>query len=183
MRIITGSARGRKLNTLEGLDVRPTPDKVKEALFNIIQFDIEGRHFLDLFAGSGQIGLEALSRGAKDCVFIDASKKSVAVIEENIAHCGFENQSKVVNADSVMYIRRTMEKFDVAFLDPPYRKGLLQEALPYVADRMNEGGTIICEHPIDEEVPDEAGDFKRFRDYKYGKIILTSYKLADNGEE
>ncbi len=180
MRIITGSARGRKLNTLEGLDVRPTPDKVKEALFNIIQFDVEGRRFLDLFAGSGQIGLEALSRGAKDCVFIDASKKSAAVIEENIAHCGFESQSKLVNADSIMYIRRTLEKFDVAFLDPPYRKGLLQEALPIVAEKMNEGGIIVCEHPYDEEVPEDLGAFKKFRDYKYGKIVLTSYKLSED---
>ncbi len=180
MRIITGSARGRKLNTLEGLDVRPTPDKVKEALFNIIQFDIEGRRFLDLFAGSGQIGLEALSRGAKDCVFIDASKKSAGVIEENIAHCGFQSQSKLVNADSIMYIRRTLEKFDVAFLDPPYRKGLLQEALPIVAEKMNEGGIIVCEHPYDEAVPEDLGAFKKYRDYKYGKIVLTSYKSAQN---
>lgn len=179
MRIITGSARGRKLITLEGMEVRPTPDKIKESLFNIIQFYIEGRNFLDLFAGSGQIGLEALSRGAKMAVFVDASKKSIGVIEENIETCGFQNQSKVVNADSVMYIKRSPDKFDVAFLDPPYRKGLIEEALPFVAEKMNPGGTIICEHPIDEEVPEEAGSFKKLKDYKYGKIILTTYRQAD----
>ncbi|MDO4458799.1 MAG: 16S rRNA (guanine(966)-N(2))-methyltransferase RsmD [Clostridia bacterium] len=179
MRIITGTARGRKLITLEGMDVRPTPDKIKESLFNIIQFDIPGRKFLDLFAGSGQIGLEALSRGAESCVFVDASKRSIDIIEKNIATCGFENESKVVNAESVMYIRRTPDMFDIAFLDPPYRQGLIEQVLPQVAERMNKGGTIICEHPVDEEIPEEAGSFRKFREYKYGKIILTTYKSAE----
>jgi 16S rRNA (guanine966-N2)-methyltransferase len=183
MRIITGSARGKKLVTLEGVDVRPTPDRVKEALFNILQFGIEGRSFLDLFAGSGQIGLEAISRGAESTVFVDMSKKSVSVIEQNVSSTGFGSKSKVVNADSVMYIKRTSEKFDVAFLDPPYRSGLLQEALPFTAEAMNPGGIIICEHPRDEELPECAGDFCKLKEYRYGKIILTSYRRKDAGNE
>ncbi len=176
MRIITGRARGKKLVTLEGKDVRPTSDKIKESLFNILQFNIEGRVFLDLFAGSGQIGLEAISRGAEKAVFVDSSKKSIAVIEQNVQHTGFTAESKVVNADSLMYIRHTAEKFDVAYVDPPYKTGILQEVLPYVAEAMNEGGIIVCEHPVDEEVPEEVGEFAKLKDYKYGKIILTSYR-------
>lgn len=176
MRIITGRARGKKLVTLEGKDVRPTSDKIKESLFNILQFNIEGRIFLDLFAGSGQIGLEAISRGAEKAVFVDSSKKSIAVIEQNVQHTGFTAESKVVNADSLMYIRHTAEKFDVAFIDPPYKTGILQEVLPYVAEAMNEGGIIVCEHPADEEVPEDLGEFVKLKDYKYGKIILTSYR-------
>ena len=174
MRIITGRARGKKLVTLEGKDVRPTSDKIKESLFNILQFNIEGRVFLDLFAGSGQIGLEAISRGAEKAVFVDSSKKSIAVIEQNVQHTGFTAESKVVNADSLMYIRHTAEKFDVAYVDPPYKTGILQEVLPYVAEAMNEGGIIVCEHPV--EVPEEIGEFAKLKDYKYGKIILTSYR-------
>lgn len=176
MRIITGRARGKKLVTLEGKDVRPTSDKIKESLFNILQFNIEGRVFLDLFAGSGQIGLEAISRGAEKAVFVDSSKKSIAVIEQNVQHTGFTAESKVVNADSLMYIRHTAEKFDVAYVDPPYKTGILQEVLPYVAEAMNEGGIIVCEHPVDEEVPEEIGEFAKLKDYKYGKIILTAYR-------
>lgn len=184
MRIITGSARGRKLLTLSGDDVRPTPDRVKEALFNILQFGIEGRSFLDLFAGSGQIGLEAISRGADSAVFVDASKKSVSVIEKNIMSTELAPQARVVNADSVMYAKRTADRFDVAFLDPPYRTGLLQEALPLVAEVMNPGGVIICEHPIDETLPENAADFVKVKDYRYGKIILTSYRRGTTeGEE
>lgn len=176
MRIITGRARGKRLVTLEGKDVRPTSDKIKESLFNILQFNIEGRAFLDLFAGSGQIGLEAISRGAEKAVFVDSSKKSIAVIEENVRNCGFAAESKVVNADSLMYIRHCAETFDVAFIDPPYRTGILQEVLPYVAEAMNEGGIIVCEHPADEAVPEEIGEFRKLKDYRYGKITLTSYR-------
>lgn len=175
MRIITGSARGRKLYSLEGNDVRPTTDRVKESLFNILQFAVEGRAFLDLFAGSGQIGLEAISRGAESCVFVDASKKSAAVIEKNIEATGFSEKSKLINADSTVYIKHTAEKFDIAFLDPPYRMGLIAETLPFVAEAMNPGGIIICEHPTDDPVPEKAGSFVKKKDYRYGKILLTSY--------
>ena len=98
------------------------------------------------------------------------------MIEENVKNTGFTAESKVVNADSLMYIRHCPETFDVAFIDPPYRTGILQEVLPYVAEAMNEGGIIICEHPVDEAVPEELGEFKKHKDYKYGKIILTSYR-------
>ena len=170
MRIITGSARGRRLLTLEGEDVRPTTERVKEALFSILQFQIEGRRVLDLFAGSGQLGLEALSRGAREAVFVDAGKEPISIVEKNLANTGLGEHAKVL---------RRNDPFDIAFLDPPYRTGLLQKALPMTAAIMNKGGVIVCEHPVDEEVPDTAGDFERKRDYRYGKILLTVYRHRD----
>lgn len=176
MRIITGSCRGRKLRTLEGQAVRPTPDRIKEALFNILQFDVEGRVFLDLFAGSGQIGLEALSRGAARAVFVDQAKASCAVVAENVKTTGFEEQAQIVNADYAAFLLRGAGPFDIAFLDPPYRTGILEKALSAVAPQMSRGGIVICEHPADEVLPDAAGGFVRTREYRYGKILLTAYR-------
>ena len=176
MRIITGSKRGKKLVTLEGEQVRPTTDRVKESLFNILQFQLEGRKFLDLFAGSGQIGLEALSRGAALCVFVDSAKESIRVVEKNIQSTGLGDRAKVVG-------RGSREMFDIAFLDPPYRTGLLEQALPLVAQRMNPGGVILCEHPKDEALPEAAGAFRLHKTYRYGKIMLTSYRQPVEGED
>lgn len=177
MRIITGSKRGKKLAALEGEQVRPTTDRVKEALFNILQFTIEGRRFLDLFAGSGQIGLEALSRGAAEAVFVDSLRDSIRVVEQNVKAAGFEDRSRIVQADFAAFLRGNREKFDIAFLDPPYNTGLLEQALPMAAEHMNPGGLILCEHPRQEELPEQAGSFSKFRSYRYGKIALTSYRL------
>ena len=104
MRVITGIAKGRRLITLEGEDIRPTADKVKGAIFNSIQFDIEGRCVLDLFAGSGQLGIEALSRGADKAVFIDLSRKAVQVVTENLEHCNLKDKATVFNGDSLSYL-------------------------------------------------------------------------------
>lgn len=179
MRVITGIARGRRLITLEGEDVRPTTDKVKEALFSIIQFEIEGRKVLDLFAGSGQLGIEALSRGAKSAVFVDLSRKSVEVIKKNLESTGLSKNAIVLNTDSISFAATRAEKYDIAFLDPPYRTGLLQKALPLVTDIMNEGGAIICEAPFEEEMPERVGDFSRVKEYKYGKIKLVTYRFEE----
>ncbi len=175
MRIISGTMRGKKLITLEGDAVRPTSDRVKEALFDILQFRIEGRRFLDLFAGSGQIGLEALSRGAGEAVLVDASRASQQVVEKNLRALGFGDRARLVPMDFSAFLRSGPGMFDIAFLDPPYRTGLLQEALPSVAEHMNPGGIIVCEHPREEEVPEGAGEFSLYRQYRYGKIMLTSY--------
>ena len=179
MRVITGTARGRRLITLEGEDVRPTTDRVKEALFSIIQFEIEGRKVLDLFAGSGQLGIEALSRGAKSAVFVDLSKKSVEVVKQNLESTGLGKNAIVLNTDSIAFAASRADKYDVAFLDPPYRTGLLQKALPLTANIMNEGGVIICEAPFDEELPETAGNFKMTKEYKYGKIKLVTYRFEE----
>lgn len=176
MRVITGEARGRRLVTLEGDDVRPTTDKVKEGMFNIIQFDIPGALVLDLFAGSGQLGIEALSRGAKHCSFVDASKRSLEVVRENLKACGFEKRASTFSGDSVSYISLSRDMFDVVFLDPPYRKGLIDKVLPVLATKVTDGGVIVCETSIEEVLPESAGDFKIAKEYKYGKIKLTTYR-------
>lgn len=177
MRIISGLKKGKKLLTLEGEHTRPTTDRVKEALFDILQFDLEGRRFLDLFAGSGQIGLEALSRGAASAVFVDSFRDAVRVVEKNISMADFSNQAKVVRADFESYLKSTNETFDIAFLDPPYRMGLLQRALPLVAEHMASGGVVFCEHPSDEVLPQQAGLFEKKKTYRYGGIMLTAYRL------
>ncbi|WP_312695146.1 16S rRNA (guanine(966)-N(2))-methyltransferase RsmD [Caproiciproducens sp.] len=183
MRVITGSARGSRLTTLEGDSVRPTPERVKEALFSAIQFQIEGRRVLDLFAGSGQLGIEALSRGAKQTVFVDASKNSIAVVQKNLEHTGLAENAVIKTMDFAAFLLQNRERFDLAFLDPPYRTGLLQRALPMTADVMNQGGTIICENPRDEDMPETAGDFIRVRSYRHGKIQLTLYRHKDVTEQ
>lgn len=179
VRVITGSARGRVLKTLEGDDVRPTTDRVKESMFSIIQFEIEGRQVLDLFAGSGQLGIEALSRGAEYVTFTDMSKSSVDVVKSNLISTGLTKNSAVLQTDAMTFLRNNRKKFDIVFMDPPYRKGLLQSALPLVAQSMNDGGVIVCEHPCDEELPNQAGIFAKYRDYKYGKITVTVYRKSE----
>ena len=179
MRIITGSARGARLKTLEGNDVRPTPERVKEALFSILQFRLEGRRFLDLFAGSGQIGLEALSRGAAEAVFVDAAKASLDIAKKNAETAKLKDRAVFVQAEAESYLRRAPGPFDLAFLDPPYRTGVLQRVLPRVAEEMAEGGTIVCEHPSEEELPQSVGRFEKKKEYRYGKVMLTVYEKAE----
>lgn len=176
MRVITGEARGRKLVTLEGEDVRPTTDRVKEGMFNIIQFDLEGANVIDLFAGSGQLGIEALSRGAKHCTFIDSANRSVEVVKQNLKTVGFEKRASVFCGDAKMYIGLSKDKFDIALLDPPYNKNIIDAVLPSVAEKMTDYGVIICESALDEKLPETAGEFSIHREYRYGKIKLTAYR-------
>lgn len=175
MRVITGFARGRKLRTLDGESVRPTTDKVKEAMFSIIQFDIEGSRVLDMFCGCGQLGIEALSRGAKSAVFIDISRASMSVTEENLENTGFRSCSKTVLSNSLEYLDRTSEIFDIAFLDPPYKAGIMADAIERVRLHMADGGIIVCETAAEEILPECVEGFTSRR-YKYGKIALTVYR-------
>lgn len=177
MRVITGSARGRRLFTLEGNDVRPTTDRVKEALFSIVQFELEGRKVLDLFAGSGQLGIEALSRGAQSAVFIDRSKKAADIVRKNLELTGLSKNASVICGDSLSFLKTFSGKFDIAFLDPPYSTGLLQSALELVPSVMNKGGCILCEAPPDEKMPECAGEFKLVKKYRYGKVSLFLYRI------
>ncbi len=185
MRIITGTQRGKKLIALEGEQVRPTTDRVKEALFDILQFRLEGRAFLDLFAGSGQIGLEALSRGAARACFVDSLRDSMRVVKKNIASTGLALQASVFFGDFQAFFSQSQELFDIAFLDPPYRTGLLEKALRLVPAHMNPGGIIVCEHPLDEALPQMAEKFEKQKSYRYGKILLTTYSrpLAEEEEK
>lgn len=132
MRVITGSCRGKKLKTLESLDTRPTTDMVKEAVFSIIQFDVPASSVLDLFAGSGQMGIEALSRGASHCVFVDSNPEAVAIVKDNVDSCGFNKESRVLCMDSLEYLKVAKAGLDIVFIDPPYRMGIVEKALELV---------------------------------------------------
>lgn len=175
MRVITGSARGKKLKTLDGMDVRPTSDKVKEAIFSIIQFDVPSASVLDLFAGSGQLGIEALSRGASHCVFVDKSRDSIRVVRENVENTGFSKQARILNMDSIDYLKTAKSGLDIALLDPPYRQNLCLTALPLLCPKMNDGGIVVCEHEKETVLPDEVDEFKVMKRYRYGNISLTTY--------
>lgn len=179
MSVITGKARGRRLETLTGEDVRPTADRIKEAIFSALQFEIEGRLFLDLFAGSGQMGIEALSRGAAGAVFVDESRESAGVVRKNLQSTGLMENASVMNMDSIGFLKMKSGKFDIAFLDPPYRTGLLQKALELVVDSVKKTGVIVCESHLDEELPENCGDFTVDRTYRYGKIKVTMYRHKD----
>jgi 16S rRNA (guanine(966)-N(2))-methyltransferase RsmD len=133
MRVITGSARGCRLKELEGMETRPTTDRVKEGLFNIIQFDIEGRKILDLFAGTGQLGIECLSRGAASAVFVDRRPDAVKLIKENLKVTSLTDKGRVVSGDSVEFLKSIREKFDIIFLDPPYEAGVLEPVIAHIA--------------------------------------------------
>ncbi|HHZ05227.1 MAG TPA: 16S rRNA (guanine(966)-N(2))-methyltransferase RsmD [Clostridiales bacterium] len=183
MRVITGTAKGRRLETLEGADVRPTTDMVKEAVFSVLQFNLPGRCFLDLFAGSGQMGIEALSRGAREAYFIDGGKRPIDVIKKNIEATKFQDKAKVINTEAASFLMRTNESFDIAFLDPPYGTGVLQETLPLVAAKMNKGGIIVCESPQNEELPAKIDNFILDRNYRYGKIKISTYCHEEVTEE
>lgn len=178
MRVITGTAGGRNLVTPEGMDVRPTVDRVKEGVFSAIQFDVEGRTVLDLFSGSGQLGIEALSRGAKRAVFVDNSSKSLNATKENLKTTELESFSKVINSDSLFFLKNNQEVFDIAFIDPPYNFGLTDKVLNKLIDHMSDYGIIICEHSKNEVIAENYGKFKVRKDYKYGKVFVTIFRTV-----
>lgn len=174
MRVITGTARGRKLCEPKDMSVRPTTDMVKEAVFSIVQFDVPGRRVLDLFAGTGQLGIEALSRGARECVFVDNAPQSLALVRKNLALCGFT--AEVVRADACSYLSHC-GKFDLVFIDPPYHAGLYDDVLDAVFqfDILKEGGIILVESMRGTALPEAKAPYVRGRQYHYGKVSLTAY--------
>ena len=177
MRVITGTARGRRLNELKGKETRPTTDRVKEGIFNIIQFDIEGRRVLDLFGGTGQLGIECLSRGAAHATFVDARTDAVKLIRENLAVTALANRATVLTADYATVLSGAVEKYDLVFLDPPYETKLLERSLELISqfDILREHGIIICESPQEKSLPDLSAPYGKYREYRYGKIKVTVY--------
>ncbi len=181
MRVITGSAKGIRLQTLEGLDVRPTTDRVKEGMFSAIQFEIPGARVLDLFAGSGQLGIEALSRGARQAVFVDQSKASLEVVKENLKKCRFTDNCELHQKTAEQYVKTARGTFDLIFLDPPYRMEILSEIIPMLLPILSPGGKIVAEHELNCKLPEKISNLQLQKDYFYGKIVVSVYELT--GEE
>ena len=178
MRVISGKARGVILKTPDGMQTRPTADRVKEALFSILQFDLPGKRILDLFGGTGQLGIEAISRGAKSAVFVDAGDAPCKLIKENLRRAKMEGEGKVVRADYLTYLSGCCEKFDIVFLDPPYAEVFLENAIKKISeiDILESGGIIVAEHPVEKPLLLEIEGFSRSKDYKYGKVVLTLFR-------
>lgn len=177
MRVITGTARGRKLGELKGQETRPTAGKVKEGVFSALQFDLEGRRVLDLFAGTGQLGIEALSRGAASCTFVDHRKDAAQLVRDNLAVCGLSDRSQVVCADAMGYLTALRAKYDLIFLDPPYADDVLERAIAHIArfDILSPRGIIVAECPVEKTLPALSAPYHIHREYRYGRIKVTVY--------
>lgn len=181
MRVIAGTARGTKLKTLPGEEVtRPTTDRVKEAMFSSIQFQVPGARVLDLFAGSGQLGIEALSRGAAHCTFIDQSQDAAAVVIQNCKAAGVFKNSRVSVGEASRFLAGAQPQFHIVFLDPPYHNDTVQRILPQVARVTLPGGTVIAETELACVLPEECGGLVLKKQHHYGKILVTRY---EKGEE
>ncbi len=182
MRVISGSARGLKLSAPEGLSTRPTTDRIKESLFNIIAFDLYGCRFLDLFSGSGGIGIEALSRGAVKAVFVDHAQSSIKVIKSNIEKARLSDRAEVLCMNvgaAVAALGKRNESFDIIFMDPPYSMGLTDSTLYSILDAgiLAPEGMIIAEQSVQETVPEiEDLEIVRIKDYKITKMTFLEAK-------
>ena len=185
MRVISGKARGVQLKTPDGMQTRPTADRVKEALFSIIQFDLPGARILDLFGGTGQLGIEALSRGAREAVFVDAREDACRIIRENLRRTKMEPFGRVIRSDYMDYLKRCRDSFDIILLDPPYAEVFLENSLKIITeiDILQSGGIIVTERPVGKELPWDFPGYTRSRDYKYGNTLLTLYRKAQQAEE
>ncbi len=176
MRVISGKAKGTKLETLEGDNTRPTLDRVKEALFNILQTRLYDANILDLFAGSGALGIEALSRGARKVTFCDKEIKAIKIIKNNLTKTKFEEKSTVINQDYIKCLNNLKEKFDIIFLDPPYKKGFVKDAVIEIIDKnlLNEEGIIIIETDDENKTLEQLKelDINVYDLRKYGRVKL-----------
>ena len=159
---------------------RPTADRVKEAIFSIIQFDVATATVLDLFGGTGQLGIEALSRGANRAVFIDEREDACKLIKENLKRTKLESFARVIRSDYMSYLKSCKDKFDIILLDPPYAEVYLENSLKMITeiDILQSGGIIVTERPAGKELPWDFPGFERSKDYKYGKTLLTIYRKS-----
>ena len=181
MRIIAGNLRGRRLRAPDGQATRPTSDRVRESLFNIVSAWIPGARFLDLCAGSGAVGLEAISRGAESVVFVEPARRALAQIEENIERCGVADRARIVGKDALSALRSLAvagEQFDVVYVDPPYDAGIYKPVLMVLGtdDLVAPEGIVVVEARSRDRLPDEAGTLRRYREVRYGDTTLAFYE-------
>ena len=186
LRIITGKAKGKKIETLEGEATRPTSERIKEAVFSSIQFDIEGRRVLDLFAGSGQLGLEALSRGAVSATFVDAAREAVDIVKKNARTTGFFDDSRYAVSDWRNYIRKASgrDKYDLVFIDPPYAMECCKDALVRLvsAELLAPGAIVVLESGTEIINPEELSGFEVMKSTSYGKKTAVNILLYRGSE-
>lgn len=177
MRVISGSARGRKLAAPEGLDTRPTTDRVKESVFNIISPYVPTKNVLDLFAGSGAMGIEALSRACEHAVFIEQDNKALNIIKKNLTDTRLADRADVIKADAFSFLRNCKIKFDIIFLDPPYNRGLLTHAINEInkLSLLSPNGIIVAESEHGGELPD-GGNLELIKNVKYGKTVILIFR-------
>lgn len=180
MRVIAGKVRGISLKTPDGMLTRPTADRVKEALFSIIQFDLPGAKVLDLFGGTGQLGIEALSRGASSAVFVDEREEACKLIRENLKRTRFEENARVIRSDYLQFLKKCNDFYDIILLDPPYAEVFLENSLKMITeiDILQSGGIIVTERPVEKDLAVDFEGYLRSKDYKYGKTVLTLFRKA-----
>jgi len=181
MRIIGGTLRGRQLRTAKRLEIRPTSDYLKEVLFDVLQSRMKDARFLDLFAGSGNVGIEALSRGAREVVFVDSSPRSMGLIRTNLQAVGMEDRATLLRADAVAAIKKLKnrgQRFSVIFLDPPYQSRLLIPALRALpgSDLLEEHGMVVVEHFHKQDLPQDLDGLIRVRQIRHGEAKLSFYR-------
>lgn len=177
MRVIAGDFKGRKLEAPLDDKVRPTSDKVKEAMFSILMNDTYDAVMCDMFAGSGGLGLEGLSRGAKKCYFIDQANSSIKLLKTNVAMCKAEQRSEIIQGDFQRALMRIKEKVDIFLVDPPYGQGIELKAMEKIRenDLLAEDGKIVVEHEKHDQLPDEIHGFTKIKEKKYGRVVLSIY--------
>jgi len=180
LRIISGKLKGRRLNTPRDNQIRPTTDKVKESIFNMLMPYIEDAVVIDLFSGTGNLGLEAISRGAKHCYFGDKARESLLLTKGNIQYCEVENQSTLISGEFERVLERIHQKTDVIFLDPPYKAGLLENCLKKIEESeiLSEDGVIVIEHGKQEILEDQIGIFTKIKEKRYGTILVSLFITA-----
>lgn len=177
MRVISGSARGVKLNTIEGLETRPTTDRVKESIFNLIQFNVQRANVLDLFSGSGALGIEAASRGAEKVFLIEKDMNCHNVIQSNLINTKLTDKVTLIKSGVISGLKRLNERFDVIIMDPPYGMNHVEPVMNSIQENslLAENGIILVEHGIDDSLPEKIGIFSRIRQKKYGKTLISIY--------
>jgi len=181
MRIIAGTRKGRKLHALGGLPIRPTGDRLRESVFNILAGEMAGAMVLDLFAGTGSLGMEALSRGAESCVFVEKNAQAVDLIRRNLTRCGLAERAQVIKRDVLQglgFLNPVQEIFDVVFLDPPYDRGYVTSTL-LLLDRcscLRPDGWIVVEHSRSEDLPEVMKNLSETDRRRYGKTLVSFYR-------